>query len=291
MPSRGVLTLLLVALPPVGARAQTRPLAEAVGVARSGDCLTAAALAEHMEAWLGRDAVDARLAVVVEEDGEGASFVVLHEGVPASTRRFDTLPADCADRRAAVALAIALAIDAALVDSLVPASAPPPQAPAPTPAPAPGPPSRAPAVRVELAVEAQILFEVLPEVAAGWQIGPRLVFDDTFELALSAAVTSIAGADLQPGRVDAQLAGARLDACLRREDDLTVRGCVGVSSGVGRGQGRDLPGAAETLLPYVGLFGRLGLAVRVHDALALEAALDAWLALLRPRFDVVVGDA
>jgi len=273
------------------ASAQERPLAEAVAVARAGECFVAAALVEHMETWLRRSTVHARISVVVEDEDPGASFVVLRDGVPSAARRFDTLPAACSDRRAALALAIALAIDAAVLDDLVPASRPEPDAPIPDP-PSPGPAAERTAIRVEVAVEGQVIFEVLPEVAAGWQIGPRVIFDETFELGLSAWLTSVSGAELQPGRVDSQLAGARLDACLRRPGVLMLRGCVGVAGGVGRGMGHDVPGARETLVGFVGLLGRLGLGIELTEALALEISGDAWVALVRPRFDLVdAGEA
>lgn len=277
---------ILVAAPV--AAAQDRPIEDAVSIARAGACLEAAPLAEHLRAWLRRDRVDARLAVVVEETEHGAALVILRDGAPSAARRFDALPTACADRRAAVALAIALAIDAAVLDELVPERAPPVAATPASPSPEAPTPST-PFARLELAAEAQLLLEVLPEVAAGWQIGARVVLDRTVEVGLAAMVTSVAGADLQPGRVDAQLVGARVDACLRREDDVTLRGCLGVAGGAGRGQGRDLPSARESLVPYFGLLGRLGVAIRLHDALALEIAADAWVALVRPRFDYLAG--
>ena len=285
-------SLLCLAAAP--ASAQTRPLAEAFSVAREGECLTDEALLEHLATWLRRDTIDARLSIVVEEEGAGASFVVLHDGVARAARRFDRLPAACPDRRAALGLAIAMAIDSAVLDELVPpreereepeeVEIPPAPQPAgesePDPEPAVG-------VALEVAIEGQALFEVLPEVAAGWQVGARLVIDDVVEIGAAAWITSVSGADLQPGRVDAQLAGGRLDLCVRRSDDVTIRGCAGVATGVGRGQGHDVDGARETLVPFLGLLGRLGLAFRLTDWLALELAGDAWIALVRPRFDLV----
>ncbi|GAB5543983.1 MAG: hypothetical protein SangKO_037430 [Sandaracinaceae bacterium] len=265
------------------AAAQDRPLAEAISVAREGECLTRDGLLPHLRTWLERDAVDARLGVLVEEDGAGARFVVLHDGEPTAARRFDTLPASCPDRRAVLALAVALAIDAALLESLRPST----EAGPAEDATAPSPPS-SPAARLELAAEAQLLIEVLPEVAAGWQVGPRLVIGEVFELAASAWLTSVSGAELTPGRVSSQLAGGRLDVCLRRSlGAVWLRGCGGAAAGVAIGEGRDVSNGREAMVPFVGLLARLGLGVPLTDWLALELSVDGWIALLRPRFDLI----
>jgi len=278
----GIVGVLLACAAP--ARAQDRPLADAITVAR-GECLTEGPLLEHLRAWLERDRVDARLSVVIEEgDGGGASFVVLSEGVGRAARRFETLPRDCADRRAAVALAVALAIDAAVLDDLVPPRARAPAEASPTEA------DGGLTVGVEVVAEALVLIEVLPEVAAAWQIGARVVFDHTFVIGFSGWLSSVSGAALQPGRVDTQLSGGRVDACLRRDDVVIVRGCLGVAAGAGRGRGLDVPEAAEAHVPYVALVGRLGVGFPITDFLTLEVSADAWLALLRPRFDLIAGE-
>ncbi|MEC7523696.1 MAG: hypothetical protein VYE22_27685 [Myxococcota bacterium] len=274
------------------AAADDRPLSEAVSVAREGECLTADGLLPHLRTWLERDAIDARLGVLIEESGPGARFVVLHDGRPSASRTFDRLPASCADRRAVVALAVALAVDAALLESLradapPSADAPPPASPPPA-SPSPAPPPAPPIVRLELAAEGQALFEVLPEVAGAWQVGPRLVIADAFELALSAWVTSVSGAALAEGRVSAQLAGGRLDACVRRPiGAIYLRGCGGAAAGVALGAGEGVPGAREARVPFVGLLARAALGLPLTDWLALELSADGWIALLRPRFDVI----
>jgi hypothetical protein len=266
------------------ARADDRPLADAITVARASDCLEHGALLEHVRTWLRSDRVDARLAIVVHEEEVGASFVITRDGAPVAVRRFDRLPHGCPDRRAALGLAVALALDAAVLDALE-AAAPPADSPVAVEE------ERGDAstdVALELALEAQALFEVLPEVAAGWQLGARVVVGDSFEVGAHAWLTSVAGADLSAGRVSVQLSGGRLDLCARRRvDSIALRGCAGVAAGAAFGTGLDLPGARATVVGFAGLLGRVAVSIPLTDWLALELAGDGWLSLWRPRFDVV----
>jgi hypothetical protein len=291
MPSRArwvglatpVVVIALLGCP--GARADDRPLVDSITVARAGDCLEHDALIEHVRTWLRRDEVDARLAIVVDEEEVGASFVITRDGAPVAVRRFDRLPEACPDRRAALGLAIALALDAAVLDALQstgrPADAPPPTVPEERD-------DRSIAVALELALEAQALFEVLPEVAAGWQLGARVVVGDSFEVGAHAWLTSMAGADLSSGRVAVQLSGARLDVCARRRvESIALRGCIGAAAGAAFGTGRDLPGARSTVVGFAGLLGRVAVSIPLTDWLALDVAADGWLSLWRPRYDVV----
>ncbi len=268
----------LFALAASRARAEDRPIEDAITVARASDCLRQDALLEHVRAWLPREAVDARLAVLVEDDADGASFVVTRDGRPVAVRRFDHLPARCEDRRAALGLAIALALDAAVLDAL---TAPAPRAiERPTPARS--------SVALEVAAERQVRAAVLPELAAAWQIGPRVVVDDAFEVGGYAWVTSVSGADIGPGRVASQLTGGRLDLCARRRVDVvTLRGCAGAAAGAAFGTGRDVPGARSTTVGFAGVLGRIGIAIALAEWLALELAVDGWLSVWRPRFDLV----
>lgn len=276
------------------ATAQDRPLAEAIVVARAGGCLTEAGLLEHIGAWLRRDRIAAQLSVVVEEGEQGASFVVLRGQTARAARRFETLPEACDDRRAAVGLAIAIALDAAVLEGIAPVPEPPPERPPPVePSPDEAPePEPASSVHVEVAAEAQVSVEVLPHVAAGWQAGPRLVIDELVEIGLAAWVSSVAGSDLGDGRVDAQLAGGRLDLCLRRWLDgvVVLRGCVGSTAGAGIGRGRGVPLEREVVVPFVAALARVGVGLRLHELVVLELAVDGVVSLLRPRFDVVDQD-
>ena len=272
------------------AQGPTRPLGDAISVARESECLSVDALVPHLRVWLRRDEVESRVSVVVEEEGEGASFVVLHDGRPHAVRRFDRLPGPCEDRRAALALAIALAIDAAVLETLGVSAEPtePVEAP-PTSEPVPEPTIPRSSVRLEIALETQLLIEVLPEVAAGWQLGARVVVEDAFEVAIAGSVSSVSSSALGPGRVDVQLAGARLDLCARRPvEPITLRGCVGVASGAALGRGREVASAREAIVPFVGALARVGLAVTATEWLAFELSFDGWVAILRPRFDLVL---
>ncbi len=273
---RPLIVLALLAVP-ANVMAEDRPLADAISVARGDDCLRQDLLLQHVRMWLPNDRVDARLAVVVQDEEEGASFVLLRDGAAAAARRFDRLPVACVERRAAIGLAIAMALDAAVLDSLAGSRSS-------ESARARG----APSIAIEVAIEAQLLVEVLPEVAAGWQVGPRLVIDDTVEIGAYAWVTSIAGADLGEGRLSAQLAAGRLDLCIRRRIDFVVlRGCAGGVAGAAFGEGHEVALARSSRVGFAGILGRFGLAIPLADFFALELAADGWLSLWRPRFDLV----
>lgn len=88
--------------------------------------------------------------------------------------------------------------------------------------------------------------------------------------------------------MSAQLAGGRLDACVRRPiGAIYLRGCGGAAAGVALGAGEGVPGAREARVPFVGLLARAALGLPLTDWLALELSADGWIALLRPRFDVI----
>lgn len=262
------------------ALARERPVEEAIAVARASECLRQDALVAHVRVWLPRPSIDSRLAVVVEDEGAGASFVVTRDGEPVAVRRFDRLPPGCEDRRAALGIAIALAIDAAVLDALA--------APRPAEVETATAPRASPAVALEVAAEGQVLFAVLPEVAAAWQIGARVVVEHAFEVGAYAWVTSQSGADLGPGRVAAQLTGGRLDLCARRDVEIvTLRGCAGAAAGAAFGTGVEVPGARSAVVGFAGLLGRIGVAIALAEQVALELAVDGWLSIWRPRFDLV----
>ncbi|AKT37909.1 hypothetical protein [Chondromyces crocatus] len=95
----------------------TRPLEAAIQLG-SSPCLEARRLAEHIGFWLKKEALDARLAIVVSDTSEGVRFVVRRDGVVIGQRTLEILDAACADLHAAVGLGIASAIDATLLEDL-----------------------------------------------------------------------------------------------------------------------------------------------------------------------------
>src|SRR5262249_15233789 len=131
----GLLGILLTATP-ANADEETRALADALTIQGDGRCLERESLGAQVAKWLGRSAIDARVAIMVTEEEEPApalSFVVQRDGETVAIRRFERPPTSCDDVRAVAALAIALAIDATVLSKASSASPPPPPPP-------PGPP-------------------------------------------------------------------------------------------------------------------------------------------------------
>jgi hypothetical protein len=269
--------VLVLAAP---AAADERPLTDAITIARGDDCLQHELLVPHVRMWLSSDALDADISVVVSDQEEGASFVVTRGGEAVAARTFDRLPVACVDRRAAVGLAIAIALDEAALEGVLEGGREAPERA-----------SRGLAVALELVVEGQLLVEVLPEVAGAAQIGARVVFDESVELALHAWTTSVSGADLAEGRVSAQLAAGRLDLCVRRRiDSVVLRGCAAGAVGAAFAEGLGVAGARQATVGFAGVLARFGVGFLVTEWLALEIAADGWLDVWRPRFDLVDED-
>src|SRR5579872_3627664 len=82
-----------VALAPRAASADghSRPLSEALDVEPGATCVTAAALGEHVRAWLGSDQIDSDLWIRVkgsEDDPRDVSFAMGREDQVLARRRF-----------------------------------------------------------------------------------------------------------------------------------------------------------------------------------------------------------
>jgi hypothetical protein len=137
-----LLTTATGALSAGEASADSRPLGDALRVQPGATCVTAAALDEHVQAWLGSDQVEADLWVRVEgsaDDPRDVSFEMGRGAQVLARRRFQPGPGRCDHLQAALGLAIALAIRVSLLDDFV----------EPALAPRPAPPVRADAWAVE----------------------------------------------------------------------------------------------------------------------------------------------
>ena len=279
-------------------------LAAAISLSSEGDCLTREALLESIQAWLRRDTLEAELSLVVDATAPGASIVVLERGEVRATRRFDALPASCADQRAVLGLAIAIAIDAALVERLVttpqvpraPVAAPPtpasldPVESPPTPASpvAPELAEQAPALVVELGVEGGLALGVLPDASARAAVSGSLLLDGSLRFTLGAFVTSPSTQVLGSGQVRALLAGGRLDACVVRADRIVdVAGCIGVALGSLMAEGQGFAESYAVAMPYVAPMARLELTAWLDSLLGLHLAVDALYQLADLRLRVL----
>ncbi|AKF10382.1 hypothetical protein [Sandaracinus amylolyticus] len=300
-PSRVLRVALLIALvaccvAPAPTRAQERALTDAITVDGRDPCLEAPRLATQVGAWLERDRIADALGVSVRTDAGATSFVITHGGEEVATRRFDRLPSECPDRRAAVALAIALALDAAILESIgIPAPAP---AVAPTPTPDPTPPrvdpppppaGERPAFSIEL--EAWLALELLPDPALGGLLAVSWIIDPGVRIRGGVLATQLVGASVVPGGADVSLLTGRIDACVDRSvlPHVLLGGCAGVLGGALLTSGRDLPTVYAPVLPWAGAAVRAELRWLPVDPLALTIGAEGVFSFVQPRLDVGDG--
>ncbi|UJR86209.1 hypothetical protein [Sandaracinus amylolyticus] len=302
-PSRVLRLALLTAtaacfLAPAPAHAQERPITDAITVDGTDPCLEAPRLAAQVGAWLERDHIADALGVSVRTDACTTSFVITHGGDEVATRRFDRLPAECPDRRAAVALAIALALDAAILESIgipppeptpPPPVEPPPVEP-PPPAPPPPPPAgERPAFSIE--AEAWLALELLPDPALGGVLAVSWIAGQGVRLRAGVLATALVGASVVPGAADVSLLTGRIDACLDRSvlPHVLLGGCAGVLGGALLTSGHDLPVVYAPALPWAGAIVRAELRWLPLDPLALTIGAEGVFSFVQPRLDVGDG--
>jgi hypothetical protein len=115
--------------------------ARAIRVRGGSSCVSATALRNRITRYLAADAPPAELSIEVDLAADPPGFRVLRAGRSIAERRFERLPAGCAERRDAIALTIAVAIEHALPANV--ASHPEPTAAARAPAEPPATPAPA----------------------------------------------------------------------------------------------------------------------------------------------------
>jgi hypothetical protein len=275
---RVLLVIGILALAPV-ARAADRSLSDTVVVSATDECLTHAAVVEHLTSWLERDHVDDRLGVVLDV-GEHVRLRVLRGEEVVASRDFEHLPAACPDRRAAVSLAIALAIDGAVLPVLA--------APAPEPAVHALPPASAP-LGMRLFAEGGALFVGLPDVAPLARVGLALGVD--LSLVVSAVYAGGGAPRLGAGTVALSVALAELGGCYGRsiEAHVALEGCVVASVGAvhAEGHGFDVSRAVDLLLAGGG--ARVAVRFALVPWLAVRVGADVAFPFVRPRWTVSSG--
>jgi hypothetical protein len=241
----------------------TRPLAEAVQVT-DGPCIEQERLVHITASWLGYDAIDRRLEVVVELRGEDAlAFALRNEGEVKVEREMPA-PQNCADRHAALALAIAMAIDASVLAAALPEPAPAP-APAATPQPPPTDddapkltartrpaPAPTPRPRVDVFAGALAGFELLPGVAFGGRLGVSVGAARWLDVDVEALAVGGLPFAIDPGEVQPTLAGAAVSVCpARRWNRFQLRLCVAAAGGAVVAEGRNFDESLTATLPWV----------------------------------------
>lgn len=288
-PSRGHLLAALLttatgatgALTAGEASADTRPLGEALRVQPGATCVTAAALDEHVQAWLGSDQVEADLWVRVEgsaDDPRDISFEMGRGAQVLARRRFQPGPDRCDHLQAALGLAIALAIRVSLLDDFV----------EPAVAARPAPPVRADAWAV--AGDALASWGVLPGAAFG--AGARVERSLPPNFALGLGFQGLGGWDKTFGQVsgafDAALFALRLDACVTFVFGGPVggRGCIGFEGGGLYAQGRDFATPRRSVARWLAAANEFGVIVEVDPRWSVQGTLTLVLPLEHPRIGV-----
>lgn len=280
-----MIALLALALAPTDGR----PLVDAIAVEGEAACVERERLAEHVEAWLGRDGLDPRLDVIAREREDAVEFQLRRDGEVRVERTIDPAPRDCADRQAALALAIALAIDASVLDTIVPAPPVPVAAPpAKTAEPDRPPPAPArPRLRVALLVGPVALLEVLDHAAFGGEIGVELRPIAFLDVRLGVLAAGGLPIDLADGEIAPVLVGGRADACPARSfarERLRLRLCVGIAAAATIARGRDFASNLQPALPWAAVLAGGEAEVKLAGRVGLRAHASLVAPFVRPSF-------
>jgi hypothetical protein len=279
------------------ARADERPLRDALSVNGTPACLDVDSVAAHVVAWLGRDLLDARLSAILEvgADDRRAGFVLLRGGDAIARREFESLPPRCEDRRAAFSLALALAIDATLLESLGIEPRAEPQPPAPEPARPPPRVEPPPPDGVELAVRidaaASMFVGALVDPVIGASGGIALAMDDLFAVRVGASAGAADEIAISNGLATAELVALHLHGCLLATESIfAFEGCAGMSGGLVFAEGSGFEDSRTTelawLAPSVRLVGR----APADSAIAILVAVEGFVSVLRPELEVRARD-
>jgi hypothetical protein len=282
-----LVTLGLVGTASAAAQTREASLVPIVGVieVRSGDpCLDVRIIAEQVTRWLHRDAIDARINVLLRPSPSGGeSIEVIREGSVVAERTFDGGTASCAERQAALGLMIALALDATIVETLEPeAITAPPETPAPE-VPVPSP------TRVlSLDAAATVAFGSLPEPAGGGTLMIELSLGERLALRFGASALATGALTLERGRTSSTLVAARFAACTGASiSRFRAEACGGVSGGTVLARGRGFTLDERAVVPWlacsVGGAGRVALGSRI----ALRLAVDLVVPIVRAELAVV----
>lgn len=295
---------------------ETVAVADALVVEPGATCLEHDRLSEQVVGWLGADALDPRLTVVVEGDDievRTLRFTLRDRGRVLAEREFSPGPSRCDDLHAVVALAIALAVDATVLETTGVAEPEPQPEPRPEPEPqpepqpepkletspdepVPGSPAHvdlsSPPPRWELRGQLRglLAYGVPPEVGGGGMLGLELSHKSLVDLQLGVQATSSGSERIDGGRLAVTLVGGRVDACVGpRIGEIRPRGCLGLLVGSALAEGQGFSTDYRVALPWAaGTFGgdvRVGLTPRVR----LSFGLEGLVTVVRPVFDLREG--
>jgi hypothetical protein len=274
-------TASLLAVHPAEASARTRPLTEAVTVDGASRCLEATSVGALVARWLGSNAIDARVSIVVsarDRPSRALSFEVRRDGEVIAVRRFDPPPVTCADVRRVVAIAIALAIESTVL------AAPSTEPPATS---APVGPAPHFVLRPSWGVDGAVLAGVLPGVAFGLESHVDVDLSARFALTAGILTTFPSETPVGSGRADLTLVAAEAAACwIALHSRVDLRACGGVAAGGVRVEGEAFAPSLSPLLPWVSMMGHVGIRLAILKWLAIEGRLDGLLPVVRPNLEV-----
>jgi hypothetical protein len=273
-------TTASIALASRGASADgdSHRLSDALDVEPGATCVTAAALGEHVRAWLGSDQVDADLWVRVkgsDDDPRVVSFTMGRGDHMLARRRFQPGPDRCDDLQAALGLAIALAIRVSLLDDFAPAAL-----------------RAAPARRDvwALAGDALASWDVLPGAAYGVGVRVERTLPPNFEMRLGFEGQGAWDKtfDHVSGTFDATVLSLRLDACVTFAlgGPVGARGCFGFEAGGLYAQGKNFTTPQSSVARWLAVANAFGVTIEVAPRWSLQWTLTLALPLEHPRIGV-----
>lgn len=273
-----VTTSVALASRAASADGNSRPLSEALDVEPGATCVTAAALGEHVRAWLGSDEVDSDLWIRVkgsEDDPRDVFFTMGREDQVLARRRFQPGPDRCDDLQAALGLAIALAIRVSLIDGIAPTAVRPP-----------------PARRDVWALEGDGLasWDVLPGGAFGVGVRVERSLPPNFEMRLGFEGLGAWDKtfDHVSGTFDATLFSLRLDACVTFAlgGPVGALGCFGFEAGGLYAQGKNFTTPQGSFARWLALANAFGVTIEVTPHWSVQWTLTLALPLEHPRIGV-----
>lgn len=311
---------------PAYAQPASRPIADAIALGPS-TCLEKKEISNQVAMWLGRQEIDQRLDITIDDMAKGVRFTVKRDGVTLGERTLDVKRVPCEEIHAAVGLGVASAIDATILGSLGIPPAPavtdtwaPPTEPAPPPAPvslepyspsmmtASGPmlvpparplpplppvadgPRKPPYFTATL--EGIVLIEVLPKVTLGVVPAAELTVFRGFDLRLSALATGQTTVDIAGGTADTGLIAARFDACAVlyiKEDVGRLRGCAGLVAGGVTAEGFGFDDPRAVVSPWVAPSVRADVRWSIVPIFGLVVGVEGFFPGLKPELQVVDG--
>ncbi len=286
---------------------ESRPVIDALSVEEDlQGCITTAALADRVAAWMERDHLDAGFKIELKTTEGVLAFRLTRPDQSTAERRFGVLPTECDNRLRAVSLAIALAIDHTVLDrvaaetepTLVPADAPDVAAVAEQAPPPPAtlsPPTTEDKLRGRrgLAITAggAAVFGVLPSLRPAALLGIEAALPRAAALRIQVMGTTEDEASLGRGLTELRLLAARLQGCwLPTVGPARVGGCAGTSLGLVLARGAGFAQNLSGVPPWWAMMAGVGVQYPAQGPIYGHLHVEGVWVLHRPGFEVTASD-